>query len=198
MRLKVLFTINMKNKILFLFLLISSFCWAQSQEQNLRKNEEKIRSAGDVVQYALPFAAGLSTIILWDKAGVWQFAKSFGTAVVLTYGLKIAIDKPRPNGAIDGRAFPSGHTTVAFSGASFIQRRYGWTYGVPSYALAGFVAYTRLQGNEPSHDGWDVAAGVLVGIGSTYLFTTPYQREHYELTFSSGDETYLLGLKYKF
>jgi len=49
-----------------------------------------------------------------------------------------------------------------------------------------------------SHDGWDVAAGVLVGIGSTYLFTTPYQREHYELTFSSGDETYLLGLKYKF
>ena len=102
----------MKNKILFLFLLISSFCCAQSQEQNLRKNEEKIRSAGDVVQYALPFAAGLSTIILWDKAGVWQFAKSFGTAVVLTYGLKIAIDKPRPNGAIDGRAFPSGHTTL--------------------------------------------------------------------------------------
>ncbi|GAL64570.1 membrane-associated phospholipid phosphatase [Algibacter lectus] len=38
----------------------------------------------------------------------------------------------------------------------------------------------------------------MVGIGSTYLFTTPYQKEHYELTFSGGDGNYLLGFKYKF
>ena len=188
----------MKNIFIILLLVVSSFCLAQTEGQGLTKNEEAIKNTGDIVQYALPFAAGLSTVILWDKKGAWQFVKSFGTTVVLTYGLKVLIDKPRPNGETGDHAFPSGHTAVAFSGASFIQRRYGWAYGVPSYALAGFVAYSRLQGNDPSHDGWDVAAGVLVGVGSTYLFTTPYQREHYELSFSSGDDTYLLGLKYKF
>jgi membrane-associated phospholipid phosphatase len=187
----------MKNIIIILCLLVSSLCWAQLDGQNPTKNEEAIRSAGDIVQYSLPIAAGLTTVILWDKKGAWQFIKSFGTTVILTYGLKILIDKPRPNGGIEGRAFPSGHTAVAFSSASFIQRRYGWVYGVPSYALAGFVSYSRLQGNEPSHDGWDIAAGIVVGVGSTYLFTTPYQKEHYELSFSSGDDTYLLGLKYK-
>ena len=188
----------MKNIFILLLCMLSSSFWAQSDVQNLTKNEESIRSAGDIIQYSLPIAAGLSTVILWDKKGAWQFVKSFGSAIAVTYVLKVLIDKPRPNGGAEGQAFPSGHTAVAFSGASFIQRRYGWAYGAPSYALAGFVAYSRLQGNEPSHDGWDVAAGIVVGVGSTYLFTTPYQKEHYELSFSSGDDTYLLGFKYKF
>jgi hypothetical protein len=188
----------MKSIIVILFLIVSSFCWAQSEGQNLTKNEESIRSIGDVVQISLPFAAGLSTVILWDKEGAWQFVKSLGTTLALTYGLKYLINKPRPNGATDGHALPSGHTAAAFSGAAFIQKRYGWGYGVPAYALAGFCAYSRIQGNDPRHDGWDAAAGIVVGVGSTYLFTTPYQKEHYELSFSSGSDTYLLGLKYKF
>jgi membrane-associated phospholipid phosphatase len=187
------------NKIItLLFLFISSLCWAQLDVQTESKNEKSIKTIGDIIQLALPVAAGASTIILWDKEGAWQFVKSYGTTLALTYGLKYLINKPRPNGATDGHAFPSGHTASAFSGASFIQRRYGWVYGAPAYALAGFCAYSRLQGNNPRHDGWDVAAGAIVGIGSTYLFTTPYQKEHYELSFSSGDNQYLLGMKYKF
>jgi len=188
----------MKSLVIVFFLVVSSFCCAQSEEQSFTKNEKSIRRVGDIVQISLPFAAGLSTIILWDKEGAWQFVKSFGTTMAVTYGLKYLINKPRPNGATDGHAFPSGHTSAAFSGASFIQKRYGWAYGAPAYAMAGFVAYSRLQGNDPRHDGWDIAAGIVVGVGSTYLFTTPYQKEHYELSFSSSRDTYLLGLNYKF
>lgn len=188
----------MNKLIILLFLFISSFCWAQVDQEAVNKNEKTIRRVGDIVQISLPLAAGVSTVILWDKEGAWQFVKSFGTTLALTYGLKYLINKPRPNGATDGHAFPSGHTAAAFSGASFIQKRYGWTYGVPAYALAGFCAYTRLQGNDPRHDGWDIVGGVVVGVGSTYLFTTPYQKEHYELSFSSSRDTYLLGFNYKF
>lgn len=187
----------MNKIIIVLFLFISSFCWAQS-DMPYAKNEKAIKRVGDVIQLALPVAAGASTIILWDKEGAWQFVKSFGTTMALTYGLKYLINKPRPDGATDGHAFPSGHTASAFGGAAFIQKRYGWTYGAPAYALAGICAYTRLQGNNPRHDGWDIVGGIVVGVGSTYLFTTPYQKEHLELSFSSGNNEYLLGMKYKF
>lgn len=183
--------------VLFLFF-FSNLCWAQVQLQTEAKNEKAFKSVGDVIQLALPVAAGASTIILWDKEGAWQFVKSYGTTLALTYGLKYLINKPRPDGATDGHAFPSGHSASAFSGASFIQRRYGWIYGGPAYALAGFCAYSRLQGNNPRHDGWDIVGAFVVGVGSTYLFTTPYQKEHLELSFSSGDNQYLLGMKYKF
>lgn len=193
------------QKSRFIIMLVLLFCMSGSSvsygQTGLRgadKREKTIQDIGDVLQIVLPGAAGISTIVLWDKQGAWQFVKSYGTTLALTYGLKYTINKPRPEGATDGHAFPSGHTSSAFSGASFIQRRYGWAYGAPAYALAGFVAYSRLEGYNDRHDGWDVLGGIVVGVGSTYLFTTPYQREHYELTFSSGEDTYLMGFKYKF
>ena len=187
-----------KTLLLFISLLGSSFSYGQEGLTGEAKTEKTIQDIGDVLQITLPGAAFISTVVLWDKKGAWQFVKSYGTTLALTYGLKYAINKRRPEGATDGHAFPSGHTSSAFSGASFIQRRYGWAYGGPAYALAGFVAYSRLEGYNDRHDGWDVLGGIVVGVGSTYLFTTPYEREHYELTFSSGGDTYLIGFKYKF
>jgi hypothetical protein len=87
------------------FFVFSSFSLAQTIESEPTANEVAISGVGDVVQLALPFAAGLSTVILGDKEGTWQFVKSFGTTVVLTYALKYAIDKPRPNPSMEGRAF---------------------------------------------------------------------------------------------
>ena len=113
----------------------------------------------------------------------------------LTIGLKMAIDKPRPD-LSDNASFPSGHTSTTFQSAAFIQKRYGWKYGAAAYALAGFTGYTRIQGDK--HDGWDVLAGAIIGVGSTYIFTTPYQKEHMEITFNSSKGNYLLGYTYKF
>ena len=105
------------------------------------------------------------------------------------------IDKQRPN-MENGNSFPSAHTSITFQGASFLQRRYGWKNGWPAYLLAGFTGYTRI--NADKHDVFDVIAGAVIGIGSTYLFTTPYQKEHMELSFSSNEQTYLIGFKFKF
>ncbi len=188
-----------KRLITLVFLgFFTGICWAQDVLAADDKREIVIEDIGDVLQIALPGSAGLSTLFMRDKEGFWQFLKSYGGTVGLTYILKYSFNKPRPESAADGHAFPSGHTSSAFSGASFIQRRYGWKYGVPAYALAVFVAYSRLEGENDRHDVWDVLGGMLVGIGNTYIFTTPYQKDHYEFSFYGGKDSYLLGLKYRF
>ncbi|AUC77309.1 phosphatase PAP2 family protein [Olleya sp. Bg11-27] len=162
------------------------------------RRETTIQDFGDYAQHAPALASLITILVKKDTKGFWQFAKSYGTTITATYILKYSINKPRPDGATDGHAFPSGHTAVAFSGASFLQRRYGLEYGIPAYAIASIVAYSRIEGINDRHDGWDVLGGILVGVGSTYLFTTPYQKEHYKISFRSGNNNYLIGLTYKF
>lgn len=190
---------SFSSGVLLLFIFFLSYSnYAQDTRGNEPKSEKTIQDIGDYLHIGMPIAVGLTTLIVGDKKGTWQFAKGFAVNVAATYALKYAINKPRPEGRTDGHAFPSGHTSVAFQSASFIQHRYGWKYGIPAYALAGFVGYSRLEGYDDRHDGWDVLGGIVVGVGSTYLFTTPYQKEHLELTFSSADQDYLMGVKYKF
>ena len=155
---------------------------------------KSIEDTGDILLFALPAAAFGTTLILNDRQGSWQFSKAFLVNQAVTFGLKIALNKPRPfhNG---DNAFPSGHTSTTFQSASFIHKRYGFKYSIPVYAAAGFTAFSRL--NAQKHDGWDILAGAAVGIGSTLLFTTPYQQEHMELTMSSWEDNYLIGFKYK-
>ena len=162
---------------------------------NLLGQSRTIQSSGDVLLFALPASALTSSLILKDYKGTLQFAKGFAVNQAITIGLKYATDKKRPFNNGD-RAFPSGHTSTTFQSAAFIQKRYGWKYGIPAYALAGFTGYSRI--NAQKHDGWDVLAGAVVGVGSAYLFTTPYQREHMELTFSNDEKSFALGFVYKF
>jgi len=188
-----------KIEVVLVALLLTTSLVAQDIDSPSEiRREAAIQDIGDYAQHAPAITALITMLAKKDQKGFWQFAKSYGTTLGATYILKYAINKPRPDGATDGHAFPSGHTAVAFSGASFLQRRYGWEYGIPAYAIAGFVAYSRLEGLNDRHDGWDVLGGILVGIGSTYLFTTPQQRDHYELSFKSGQGDYLLGIIYKF
>ena len=178
---------TLKKWILFLVFTIFSF-------QNSSSQNKSIQNVGDFFLYTIPAATFGTTLIRKDKKGSWQFTKAFLTNVAVTYALKEALNKPRPNNDGDN-AFPSGHTSVTFQGASFIHRRYGFKYSIPVYLAAGFTAFSRI--NAQRHDGWDILAGAVVGIGSTYLFTTPYQKEHMELTMSSGNGEYLLGFIYK-
>lgn len=174
----------------FLFYLLLPFCFIEPSFAQ----KETVETIGDVILLTLPTAALGSTVLLEDYEGTLQMAEGMITNVLLTHGLKVTVNKPRPD-LSDNRSFPSGHTSITFQGASFIQRRYGWKYGVPAYALAVFTGYSRVHADK--HDGWDVLAGAIVGIGSTYIFTSPYQKEHLELSFRSDDRGYLLGVIYK-
>lgn len=77
----------------------------------------------------------------------------------------------RPNG--DNHSFPSGHATISFASVEFMRKRYGWEYGLPAYALATFVAYSRVAAGR--HYAIDVLGGAVTGIVSTCLVTRPYK-----------------------
>ena len=154
-----------------------------------------IQKIGDVILFALPAAALGSSIIIGDKEGAWQFTKGLLLTGVITYGLKLGVNKQRPDKSNDN-SFPSGHTSIAFQSAGYIHRRYGFKYSIPAYVLAGFTAACRIVSKK--HDILDVVAGAAIGLGSNLLFTTEYQQEHMELTFSSQEGNHIIGFKYKF
>ena len=195
----------MKFKLLFFFisLFISSYAYAQDADPDPvgsthEKWEYVLEDSGDILQIALPISAGIMTLIEKDYEGTKKLAFSYATALAITYSLKGIVKKPRPEGRNLFDAFPSGHTSSAFSGASFIQRRYGWKYGKYAYLLAAIVGVSRMEGPDGWHDIWDVMAGAAVGIGSTYIFTKPYNRQKIDVGFNSNGKNYLLSFRYQF
>ena len=133
-----------------------------------------VEKAGDALQYALPITAGALTLGYRDGKGALQFGESVALTLGVTVGLKYAINERRPNGGSHG--FPSGHSSISFSSAEFMRKRYGYAYGVPAYAAASFVAYSRVEARQ--HQVHDVAAGAAIGILSSYIFTRPYKGWH--------------------
>jgi len=130
-----------------------------------------ITEAGDILQFVLPATAGVATLFEKDWEGTKQFTKSLGTALATTYAMKLTFKKLGP-GESDKSSFPSGHTTSAFSGASFIHTRYGYQWGIPAYLTAAFVGYSRIQGNAHFLD--DVIAGASIAMLSNWYWVTPY------------------------
>ena len=133
-----------------------------------------VELSGDILQLAIP-AVAFSSTLFWpeqDNKGTWEVVKAGAVSTIATYGIKYLVNKERPNG--DPYAFPSGHTSRAFTGAAFIQRKYGWKYGAPAYLLATYTGWSRVYVNK--HDYWDVLGGAAVGIASGLLFTKPFNQ----------------------
>ncbi|MEZ4792483.1 MAG: phosphatase PAP2 family protein [Gelidibacter sp.] len=192
--------------VLYVFIVLhmlwAKTCHSQTPGSNDGQHEQweyVLEDTGDVLQLALPLAAAFTTLVNEDWQGSKQFALSYATGFIVTHSLKKIIKKERPEGRNLQDAFPSGHTTSAFSGASFIQQRYGWKYGKWAYIAASIVGISRVEGPDGWHDYCDVLAGAIIGIGSTYLFTRPYKEAKVEAGFlSDGKETYVFSLKYQF
>jgi membrane-associated phospholipid phosphatase len=144
--------------------------------------DDTIERAGDIIRIVLPLAAGGMTFYRDDREGLVQYSKAFITTVSATYALKYSFDTERPNGG--AHSFPSGHTSMAFSGASFLQKRYGWKYGLPAYAAASFVGWSCIESD--NHYLKDVLAGAAIGVVSTYIFTDAYQPEITVTPFAGG------------
>ena len=175
-----------------ILLLVFSLSFVNTHAQN-----KTITTSGDILQLVLPAAALGSTFIWKDDhtKPTLQFLKAYGTGLIMQQALKHIVLKPRPDGS-DNYSFPSGHTTSAFTGAAFIQKRYGWKYGIPSYILASYVGYTRIQAKK--HDGWDVLGGAVIGIGTSYLFTKPYLKDKVDVSLNKTSSGYLMGVTYTF
>jgi len=78
----------------------------------------------------------------------------------LTLALKETSRRSRPEGS--GFSFPSGHTAMTFASATVLQQEFGWKVGVPAYAVASYVAASRVQMKR--HYLSDVTFGAALGI----------------------------------
>ncbi len=155
-------------------------CWliclgVYGQERVISDERKHVRTSSDIMAGVTPVACLVTTLVLQDWEGLKQGALAGITTVGISYGLKYLVKKERPDGS-NNRSFPSLHTSVSFTGAAFIQRRYGWKWGVPAYLVAGYVGWARTYSKK--HDWWDVAAGAALGVGSAYVFTRPFVRKH--------------------
>ncbi len=131
-----------------------------------------IEDAGNVVKFALP-AVGLAlNLIKKDPDGALQLGVSWLGAYGTSLLLKQFVKERRPDKS-GWDSFPSDSTATAFAAASSIQVRYGWDYGLPAYALAAFVGYSRVEADR--HHWGDVAAGAVIGWGIGQLVTSRYR-----------------------
>jgi hypothetical protein len=96
---------------------------------------------------------------------------------ILTKGLKLAIDRKRPDGG--GHSFPSGHTAAAFASASVLQGHFGWKVAAPAYSLAAYIGWTRLR--EDQHWLSDLAAGATIGVIVGQAVTSGHRRRAWAL-----------------
>src|SRR6476659_8916948 len=86
---------------------------------------------------------------------------------LVTQSVKYAVNRTRPDGG--HHSFPSGHSSATFATATVLERHFGWRIGVPAYALAGYVATSRLSENQ--HFASDVIFGAASGIVSGRAMT---------------------------
>ena len=133
---------------------------------------------GDIFRIILPIGTYSTTLYLDDSKGEMEFYKSFGSTVAATYLLKYTVQRERPNGE-DTHSFPSGHSSSTFSSASFIHIRYGFKYAILPYIAASYTAYSRVESQQ--HYLSDVVAGAVIGVVSSWYFTSSYESENIAL-----------------
>jgi membrane-associated phospholipid phosphatase len=128
---------------------------------------DTISREGDVGAILLPVGSAVGALIAKDHQGLRQLLESYAATMAVVYVLKPTVNRTRPDGG--SQSFPSGHAASAFAGAAFLQRRYGWKLGLPAYALATYVGYSRVEAKR--HYTSDVVAGAAIGIGANLVFT---------------------------
>lgn len=166
------------RKILTILLLAITLLNGVAQETEpieISGSRKGVRTSTDVMLGVMPAATLAIAIAKEDWKGIAIGAGECAGTFAVTYGLKYLVKKKRPDGS-DNHSFPSGHSSLAFTDASFVMRRYGWKFGVPAYAMAGYVAWGRCYAKK--HDFWDVAAGAAIGTAVGLLCTTPFAKKH--------------------
>lgn len=153
-------------------LLLSTLCFGQTDSETNGGNK---RYHGDGIDNVLQYvptvavfglkAIGVESENTWKKSLAIS-AASFVMNAGVTYALKHSIHERRPDGT-DNRSFPSGHTSIAFCGATTLMHEYysvsPWI-GVAGYAVATTVAVDRVRRNR--HRWGDVVAGAAIGVAS--------------------------------
>ena len=139
----------------------------------IRRRTDGHRQLGDLDEtiqiLGNPATHFAGTGVLWLTSALTKDVKQHEVAQSLTQALavngvttillKAAANTRAPNG--DRHAWPSGHTSSAFTVVAVLNEYYGPWVGVPSLALAGLVGYQRIDSRV--HDFSDVVFGGMLG-----------------------------------
>jgi hypothetical protein len=96
------------------------------------------------------------------RASTYDVSQAVVVNLAYVFAIKAAAHRERPDGS-NNQSFPSGHASDAFAVASVLDRHYGWKVFVPGYAVATFVAASRLAAEK--HFLSDVTFGAAFGFG---------------------------------
>ena len=159
----------MKRVKLIFLLLFTTFSMIATAQANKSYHGDGIDDYLRFVPFASVFALkaiGVESTHSWKQLTLRAAASGAMTAGI-TFTLKQIIHKKRPDGT-NRQAFPSGHTSFAFAGATVLCKEYGsvspWI-AVAGYGVATATAISRVCRHR--HDWTDVAVGAGIGILST-------------------------------
>ncbi len=142
-------------------LLLPLNCFAQYKRYHGDGIDDYLQYTPMATSFILKIA-GVKGKSSWEQR-ILKSGATFVLCAGTTYILKHSIHSMRPDGT-DNHSFPSGHTAVAFCGATVLHKEYGkispWI-SVAGYAVATATALDRVRRNR--HHWGDVAAGAAIG-----------------------------------
>ena len=168
---------------------------------SVKANARTFESVGDMLQVIIPaYALGLAVNEqtyypqqTLSKNPVAQFWASMVATQASTEIIKRLTQRKRPN-YTEGdlkHSFPSGHTASAFTGASFIHKRYGFKKAILPYTFATLVGASRVYSK------WHWTTDVLAGAGLATL-TSFLLTDKSNVSISTDGETTAIRYNTKF
>jgi membrane-associated phospholipid phosphatase len=129
-----------------------------------------------VGRYMLPHADGAPKSNKVSHLG-FDLLRALIVSQLLTQGIKVVVQRDRPTG--ECCAFPSGHASAAFATASVLERHLGYRGAWPTFAIAGYVAMSRLHDNR--HFLSDVIFGGALGVATGWTVVGRHGRSNYAM-----------------
>jgi membrane-associated phospholipid phosphatase len=129
-----------------------------------------------VGRYVLPHKEGEPKTNKVSHLG-FDLLRALAVSQALTTGIKYAVRRDRPTG--ECCSFSSGHASATFATASVLERHLGYRGAWPTFAIAAYVATSRLHDNR--HFLSDVLFGGAVGISTGWTVVGRHGRSNYAL-----------------
>lgn len=143
---------------------------ARQYDQTFYKNNldpDKLimdKNTADIGAYLGSGGPGIAIALaqLWlDPQNGLAHSKALALTAASHITMASIIGRERPSGR-DYLSFPSGHASSSYATATSLAYAYGYEVGIPAFALATFVAASRVSEN--IHWTSDVVAGAALGI----------------------------------